>query len=214
MIRSRRKVGCSIDRSSRSISPNSSKNPELRAQLYALFTPYGKVLDVVAQKGAKKRGQAFIVFRDMAGATSAMRSLDGEVFYDKKMVRPPLLAYVSSSRFDTNASLCIAHSSSSQQIEYAKSPSHATLKQQDPTFISPKLNLALNAAKKTAKVTVSHAENDQRKRTRPEDVEMEDGASPEGKKQRADDGDDMDMDDDEDEAPKSTSKERKTWLIV
>lgn len=60
---------------------------ELRAQLYYLFSPYGKVIDVVAQKGPKKRGQAFVVFRDLAGATSAMRSLDGELFYDKKMVR-------------------------------------------------------------------------------------------------------------------------------
>jgi len=33
------------------------------------------------------KGQAFIVFRDLAGATSALRSLDGEIFYEKQMVR-------------------------------------------------------------------------------------------------------------------------------
>ena len=61
--------------------------PELRAQLFYLFSPYGRVIDIVAQMGPTKRGQAFIVFRDLASATSAMRSLEGELFYDKKMVR-------------------------------------------------------------------------------------------------------------------------------
>jgi RNA recognition motif len=78
--------------SHRSKVTSESQFSELRAQLYALFSTYGKIIDVVAQKGAKKRGQAFVVFRDLAGATSALRSLDGELFYDKKMVRPsPLL---------------------------------------------------------------------------------------------------------------------------
>ena len=54
--------------------------------MYSLFTPYGKVISVVAQKGPKMKGQAFVVFRDLAGATTAMRSLDGEVFYEKAMV--------------------------------------------------------------------------------------------------------------------------------
>src|SRR5882762_1590531 len=59
---------------------------ELRSQLYALFTTYGKIIDVVASKGAKKRGQAFLVFTDLAGATSALRACEGMVFYDKPMV--------------------------------------------------------------------------------------------------------------------------------
>ncbi len=45
---------------------------------------------MVAQKGPKMRGQAFVVFRDLAGATTAMRSLDGEMFYEKQMVREPI----------------------------------------------------------------------------------------------------------------------------
>lgn len=75
---------------------------ELRAQLYALFSTYGKIIDVVAQKGAKKRGQAFVVFRDLAGATSALRSLDGELFYDKKMVRKSSLLCPSFSIYSSN----------------------------------------------------------------------------------------------------------------
>jgi len=151
------------------------KKEELRAQLYALFSTYGKIIDVVAQKGAKKRGQAFVVFRDLAGATSALRSLDGELFYDKKM-----------------------------QIEYARTSSHATLRQQDPNFVPPKLNQTMNAKKikATGKVTVSHAENDQRKREREDDAAV---GGPEGKKRREAEGDDMEVDDDDEGASKATS---------
>lgn len=62
---------------------------ELRAQLYALFLPYGQVLDVVALKTAKMRGQAFVVFADLVAATTALRAWHGESFYDKPMVRSP-----------------------------------------------------------------------------------------------------------------------------
>jgi U2 small nuclear ribonucleoprotein B'' len=59
---------------------------ELRQQLYALFTTYGKVIDVVALKGQKMKGQAFLVFSELASATSAMRACEGMVFYDKPLV--------------------------------------------------------------------------------------------------------------------------------
>ena len=60
---------------------------ELRQQLYALFTTYGKLIDVVALKTPKMRGQAFLVFTDLAAATAALRACDGMLFYDKPMVR-------------------------------------------------------------------------------------------------------------------------------
>lgn len=60
---------------------------ELRSQLYAIFTTYGKVIDVVATKSLKMRGQAFLVFTDLAAATTAMRACEGMMFYDKPMVR-------------------------------------------------------------------------------------------------------------------------------
>ena len=62
---------------------------ELRHQLYSLFTTYGRVIDVVALKTQKMRGQAFVVFSDLAGATAALRACEGIVFYDKPMVRGP-----------------------------------------------------------------------------------------------------------------------------
>jgi hypothetical protein len=60
---------------------------ELRSQLYALFTTYGKIIDVVASKSQRMRGQAFLVFADLAGATTAMRACEGMVFYEKPLVR-------------------------------------------------------------------------------------------------------------------------------
>ncbi|KAG8697185.1 hypothetical protein FRC08_006687 [Ceratobasidium sp. 394] len=79
------------------------KKEELKSQLYALFTPYGRILDIVAMKRPNMRGQAFVVFHDLAGATAAMRAWDGELFYDKEM-----------------------------RIEYAKTRSHATRKVEEP----------------------------------------------------------------------------------
>lgn len=60
---------------------------ELRGQLYSLFTTYGKVLDIIASKTPKMRGQAFLVFENLAEATTAMRACEGMMFYDKPMVR-------------------------------------------------------------------------------------------------------------------------------
>lgn len=65
---------------------------ELRAQLYALFLPYGQILDVIALKTTKMRGQAFVVFADITAATSALRAWHGESFYDKPMVSLVLLS--------------------------------------------------------------------------------------------------------------------------
>jgi U2 small nuclear ribonucleoprotein B'' len=89
---------------------------ELRHQLYQLFAPFGRVVDIVALKvrssisplpishpltarpyvlcrvsqTQKMRGQAFIVFKDQVAATTALRTLGGEVFYGKPLVRSRL----------------------------------------------------------------------------------------------------------------------------
>jgi RNA recognition motif-containing protein len=60
---------------------------ELKVQLLALFATYGKVIDIIASKSRKMRGQAFLVFIDLASATSAMRACEGMMFYDKPLVR-------------------------------------------------------------------------------------------------------------------------------
>ncbi|KAF8506054.1 hypothetical protein F5888DRAFT_1604167 [Russula emetica] len=89
---------------------------EIRSQLYALFTTYGKLIDVVATKTPKMRGQAFLVFTDLPSATAALRACDGMIFYNKPM-----------------------------RISYAKSKSYATLRCEDPNFIPPNLSHASSA---------------------------------------------------------------------
>jgi hypothetical protein len=59
---------------------------DLRTALYMLFSTYGSVLDVVALKTMKMRGQAHIVYKDIQTATQAMRSLDGFEFFGRPMV--------------------------------------------------------------------------------------------------------------------------------
>ena len=60
---------------------------DLRLSLYTLFTTYGVVIDVVASKTPKNRGQAFIAFRDVPSATQAMRALEGFNIFGREMVR-------------------------------------------------------------------------------------------------------------------------------
>ncbi|CAJ0954917.1 unnamed protein product [Ranitomeya imitator] len=59
--------------------------PELKRSLYALFSQFGHVMDIVALKTMKMRGQAFIIFKELASATNALRQLQGFPFYDKPM---------------------------------------------------------------------------------------------------------------------------------
>ena len=59
---------------------------ELKKSLYAIFSQFGQILDIVAMKTLKMRGQAFVIFKDISSATNAMRSMQGFPFYDKPMV--------------------------------------------------------------------------------------------------------------------------------
>ncbi len=61
------------------------KKQQLRKSLYNLFVSYGRVIGIIAIKGVKMRGQAFIVFDDIQNSTAALRSLQGVMFYDKPM---------------------------------------------------------------------------------------------------------------------------------
>ncbi|PBP27221.1 RNA recognition domain-containing protein [Diplocarpon rosae] len=58
---------------------------DLRISLYMLFSTYGPVLDVVALRTAKMRGQAHVVFRDVQTATQAMRSLQGFELFGRQI---------------------------------------------------------------------------------------------------------------------------------
>ncbi|XP_005996928.1 U2 small nuclear ribonucleoprotein B'' [Latimeria chalumnae] len=64
---------------------DSVKKEELKRSLYALFTQFGQILDIVALKTMKMRGQAFVVFKELSSATNALRQLQGFPFYGKPM---------------------------------------------------------------------------------------------------------------------------------
>lgn len=58
---------------------------DLKRYLYELFGQYGRIVDIVALKTHKARGQAFVLFTDLNGATVAMRSLQGTIFFGKPL---------------------------------------------------------------------------------------------------------------------------------
>jgi len=58
---------------------------ELKKALYSIFSRYGTVVDIIALKTDKMRGQAFVAFKDIASATNALREMQSFPFYDKPM---------------------------------------------------------------------------------------------------------------------------------
>uniref|UniRef100_A0A3Q3DWP5 Small nuclear ribonucleoprotein polypeptide B2 n=1 Tax=Hippocampus comes TaxID=109280 RepID=A0A3Q3DWP5_HIPCM len=61
------------------------KKEELKRSLYALLSQFGQIVEIVAMKTMKMRGQAFVVFKELAAATNALRQLQGFPFYNKPM---------------------------------------------------------------------------------------------------------------------------------
>ncbi|MBW0465076.1 hypothetical protein O181_004791 [Austropuccinia psidii MF-1] len=112
------------------------KKSDLQRLLYQLFLTHGKVLDVVVKKG-NMRGQAFVVFRDVQGATQAMRYLDGTGFLDRDL-----------------------------KITYARTQSHATIRETVGEEVLYHVKLGLKDPntlqdinpKMTGKLTVSGAQ--------------------------------------------------------
>lgn len=54
--------------------------------MYAMFSQFGKIIDVVALKTLRLRGQAWIVFTDVSSATNALRTMQGFPFFEKPIV--------------------------------------------------------------------------------------------------------------------------------
>ncbi|XP_062230794.1 U1 small nuclear ribonucleoprotein A-like [Phragmites australis] len=61
------------------------KLEELKKSLNAVFSQFGKILDVLAFKTLKHKGQAWVVFEDAASATEALKRMQDFPFYDKPM---------------------------------------------------------------------------------------------------------------------------------
>lgn len=58
---------------------------ELRKCLYAMFSQFGKILDVVCMKTYRLRGQSWIVYSDAAAATNALRTMQSFPFFEKPL---------------------------------------------------------------------------------------------------------------------------------
>nr|OQO15736.1 hypothetical protein B0A51_16434 [Rachicladosporium sp. CCFEE 5018] len=65
--------------------PDKIPKHDLKRALCMLFTTYGPVLDIVAVKNSKMRGQAHVLFRDVHAATQAMRACQGLDFFGNEM---------------------------------------------------------------------------------------------------------------------------------
>ncbi|KAH9786500.1 U1 small nuclear ribonucleoprotein A [Citrus sinensis] len=58
---------------------------ELKQSLHAVFKQFGTILEILAFKTLKHKGQAWLVFKDVASATAAVEKMQGFPFYDKPM---------------------------------------------------------------------------------------------------------------------------------
>lgn len=53
--------------------------------LRTIFSEFGNVVDIVAKKNLKAKGQAFVVFKNEASATEAIDETNGFPLFDKPM---------------------------------------------------------------------------------------------------------------------------------
>lgn len=62
------------------------KPDQLKEALSEIFSEYGNVIDIVAKKNLKAKGQAFIVFDDVEAAQKAIEEVQGFELFEKPMV--------------------------------------------------------------------------------------------------------------------------------
>ena len=67
--------------------PDKMQKDDLKKELYMLFSTYGSVLDIVALKTSKMRGQAHVCYTNPQASDRAMQALQGFDFFGKEMVR-------------------------------------------------------------------------------------------------------------------------------
>uniref|UniRef100_A0A3B4GC40 Small nuclear ribonucleoprotein polypeptide B2 n=1 Tax=Pundamilia nyererei TaxID=303518 RepID=A0A3B4GC40_9CICH len=104
------------------------KKEELKRSLYALFSQFGQVIDIVAMKTMKMRGQAFVIFKELAAATNALRQLQGFPFYNKPMVGWNATFVVVIADFHPLSSCAFNPFVFFQRIQYAKTDSEVIAK--------------------------------------------------------------------------------------
>ncbi|EFX01045.1 RNA-binding domain containing protein [Grosmannia clavigera kw1407] len=151
------------------------KKEDLRMALYLLFSTYGPVLDVVALKTMKMRGQAHIVFRDIQAATQAARSLDGFSFFGQDMKvtyaksKSNVIARLDGTFEPPTAAQTVEVTDLQQSIFNAPAPGSAAT----PPPVVPKPADAPGGTKADAEAEAARGQ----KRTRDEEDEEEDDDS-------------------------------------
>ncbi|KAL4189538.1 hypothetical protein AMTRI_Chr08g165870 [Amborella trichopoda] len=126
------------------------KKEELKRSLYALFSQFGRISDVVALKTPKLRGQAWVVFSEITAASVAVRQMQSFPFYDKPMLyhtKTGLLGLLRSSSMDVLKYVPISLATTSttgfaedtndellKRIQYAKTKSDCIAKA-DGTYV-------------------------------------------------------------------------------
>ncbi|KAK3390876.1 hypothetical protein B0H63DRAFT_388392, partial [Podospora didyma] len=65
------------------------KPEPLKEALHAIFSEYGNIIDIVAKKNLKAKGQAFIVFEDPESVANAIEEVQGFDLFDKPMHLAP-----------------------------------------------------------------------------------------------------------------------------
>jgi len=64
---------------------NKIKKEELKKALFAVFSQFGRILEIMVSKRLKLKGQAFVVFENIKSATEAINSMQSFPFYEKPM---------------------------------------------------------------------------------------------------------------------------------
>ncbi|KAL1541047.1 U2 small nuclear ribonucleoprotein B''-like [Salvia divinorum] len=109
------------------------KKEELKRSLYALFSQYGRILDVVALKTPKLRGQAWIVFSEVMAASNAVRQMQNFQFYEK-----PLRIQYAKSKSDCIAKAEGTYDKKKKQEEKAEKKKRVDEGQPAPTASGPR----------------------------------------------------------------------------
>merc|ERR1711935_92887 len=61
------------------------KLDDMKQTLKDIFEKFGEVLEVIAKKNIKMRGQAFVIFRNLKDAANAKNGLVGTSLYHKEL---------------------------------------------------------------------------------------------------------------------------------
>lgn len=124
--------------------------------MYAMFSQFGKILDVVCLKTFRLRGQAWIVFSDVAAATNALRTMQGFPFFDKPIVSTAasslIIAHIQMPSYLTMYTLVLLI----QRVTYAKTKSDAVAKLDGSYKPDKKKRSERNAQARGARCTALH----------------------------------------------------------